>query len=83
MVLLLHLVVTCLVAFQKLLWSTHFHNSKGGIEFRTDDKLDHNALPLLDHFILQDMIGTNITIAGSFAGLQKSPFTDAQTGFRS
>ncbi|CAL5198925.1 unnamed protein product [Lathyrus oleraceus] len=41
-----------------------------------DDKFDPNALPLLDHFILQDMIGTNITIAGSFAGLQESPFTN-------
>ncbi|KAG5023834.1 hypothetical protein AAZX31_07G226300 [Glycine max] len=41
-----------------------------------DDKFDPNALPLLDHIILQDMIGTNITIAGSFAGLQESPFTN-------
>jgi len=41
-----------------------------------DDKFDPNALPLLDHFIFQDIIGTNITIAGSFAGLQESPFTN-------
>ncbi|TKY54186.1 polygalacturonase protein [Spatholobus suberectus] len=41
-----------------------------------DDKFDPNALPLLDHIILQNMIGTNITIAGSFAGLQESPFTN-------
>ncbi|KAK7363534.1 hypothetical protein VNO77_05680 [Canavalia gladiata] len=40
-----------------------------------DDKFDPNALPLLDHIVLQDIIGTNITIAGSFAGLQESPFT--------
>ncbi|KAK7387940.1 hypothetical protein VNO78_22739 [Psophocarpus tetragonolobus] len=41
-----------------------------------DEKFDPNALPLLDHIILQDMIGSNITIAGSFAGLQESPFTN-------
>ncbi|KAL2338995.1 hypothetical protein Fmac_013441 [Flemingia macrophylla] len=41
-----------------------------------DDKFDPNALPLLDHIILQDMRGTNITIAGNFAGLQESPFTN-------
>lgn len=41
-----------------------------------DEKFDPNALPLLDHIILQDMIGTNITIAGNFAGLQESPFTN-------
>ncbi|PNY12091.1 putative polygalacturonase-like protein, partial [Trifolium pratense] len=41
-----------------------------------DDKFDPNALPTLDHFIFQDIIGTNITIAGSFAGLQESPFTN-------
>jgi polygalacturonase len=41
-----------------------------------DDKFDPNALPTLDHFILQDIIGTNISIAGSFVGLQESPFTN-------
>jgi hypothetical protein len=40
-----------------------------------DDKYDPNALPLLDHITLQDVIGTNITIAGSFTGIQESPFT--------
>lgn len=40
-----------------------------------DDKYDPNALPLLDHITLQDVTGTNITIAGSFTGIQESPFT--------
>lgn len=40
-----------------------------------DDKFDPNALPDLDHITLQDVIGTNITIAGSFTGIQESPFT--------
>ncbi|KAK7291687.1 hypothetical protein RIF29_07030 [Crotalaria pallida] len=39
-----------------------------------DDKFDPNALPLLDHIIFQDISGTNITIAGSFVGLEESPF---------
>ncbi|KAJ1383309.1 Pectin lyase fold/virulence factor [Sesbania bispinosa] len=50
--------------------------AKGHCGSHPDDKFDPNALPLLDHFILQDIIGTNITIAGSFAGLQESPFTN-------
>ncbi|PQQ08068.1 putative polygalacturonase [Prunus yedoensis var. nudiflora] len=40
-----------------------------------DDKFDPNALPDLDHITLQDVIGTNITIAGSFTGIQEAPFT--------
>jgi polygalacturonase len=40
-----------------------------------DDKYDPNALPLLHHITLQDVIGTNITIAGSFTGIKESPFT--------
>ncbi|KAJ7955159.1 Pectin lyase-like superfamily protein [Quillaja saponaria] len=41
-----------------------------------DDKFDPNALPHLNHIILQDVIGKNITVAGSFTGIQESPFTD-------
>ncbi|KAL4643041.1 putative polygalacturonase isoform X1 [Castanea sativa] len=40
-----------------------------------DDKYDPTALPSLDHITLQDVIGTNITIAGHFTGIQESPFT--------
>ncbi|CAL0309273.1 unnamed protein product [Lupinus luteus] len=41
-----------------------------------DDKFDPNALPLLDHITLKDISGTNITIAGSFVGIEESPFTN-------
>ena len=40
-----------------------------------DDKYDPSALPILDHITLRDVIGTNITIAGQFTGIQESPFT--------
>ncbi|KAM1191712.1 hypothetical protein ACFX15_011831 [Malus domestica] len=40
-----------------------------------DDKYDPNALPVLDHITLQDVVGTNITIAGCFTGIEESPFT--------
>ncbi|KAK9289031.1 hypothetical protein L1049_017502 [Liquidambar formosana] len=40
-----------------------------------DDSFDPNALPILDSITLQNVIGTNITIAGSFIGIQDSPFT--------
>ncbi|KAK9933869.1 hypothetical protein M0R45_021042 [Rubus argutus] len=38
-----------------------------------DDNFDPNALPVLDHITLQDVIGTNITMAGKFTGIQESP----------
>ncbi|KAL1372450.1 hypothetical protein HN51_002608 [Arachis hypogaea] len=41
-----------------------------------DDKFDPNALPHLDQIILKNMTGTNITIAGTFSGLEESPFTN-------
>lgn len=40
-----------------------------------DDKFDPNALPVLDHITLQNMIGTNITLAGNLTGIEESPFT--------
>ncbi|KAL6188535.1 hypothetical protein ACLB2K_039927 [Fragaria x ananassa] len=40
-----------------------------------DDNFDPNALPVLDHISLQDVIGTNISIAGKFTGIKESPFT--------
>ncbi|KAK4265823.1 hypothetical protein QN277_026824 [Acacia crassicarpa] len=41
-----------------------------------DDKFDPNALPFLNHITLQDVIGRNITIAGSFYGILESPFSN-------
>lgn len=40
-----------------------------------DDKFDPSALPVLDHITIQNVFGTNITIAGSFVGIKESPFT--------
>ncbi|CAK9145616.1 unnamed protein product [Ilex paraguariensis] len=40
-----------------------------------DDNFDPNALPVLDRITVQNVIGTNITLAGSFTGIQESPFT--------
>lgn len=41
-----------------------------------DDKFDPDALPQLDHITLQDVTGSNITIAGNFTGILESPFTN-------
>ncbi|XP_028756675.1 probable polygalacturonase [Neltuma alba] len=41
-----------------------------------DDKFDPDALPQLDHITLQDVTGSNITIAGNFTGIPESPFTN-------
>ncbi|XP_043708837.1 probable polygalacturonase isoform X2 [Telopea speciosissima] len=40
-----------------------------------DDKFDPNALPVIDHISLKNIVGTNITVAGDLAGIQESPFT--------
>lgn len=40
-----------------------------------DDDYDPNALPVLDRITFQNVVGTNITVAGSFTGIQESPFS--------
>lgn len=40
-----------------------------------DDKFNPDDLPILDHITLQNMIGTNITLAGNLTGIEESPFT--------
>lgn len=40
-----------------------------------DDKYDPSALPFFDYITIEDVIGTNITVAGSFIGIKESPFT--------
>ncbi|XP_042504818.1 probable polygalacturonase isoform X2 [Macadamia integrifolia] len=40
-----------------------------------DDEFDPNALPVIDHITLKNIIGTNITVAGDLEGIQESPFT--------
>lgn len=50
--------------------------AKGNCGTHPDDKFDPNALPILNHITLKDVTGTNITIAGSFAGIEESPFTN-------
>ncbi|GAU33851.1 hypothetical protein TSUD_393590 [Trifolium subterraneum] len=51
-------------------------SAKGNSGFHPDDKFDPKALPLLNHITLKDIIGTNITVAGSFSGIEESPFTN-------
>ncbi|CAL5184343.1 unnamed protein product [Lathyrus oleraceus] len=51
-------------------------SAKGNCGSHPDDKFDPKALPLLNHITLKDIIGTNITIAGNFSGIEESPFTD-------
>ncbi|GKU85367.1 hypothetical protein SLEP1_g45 [Rubroshorea leprosula] len=40
-----------------------------------DDKFDPDALPIVDKITFQNIIGTNITVAGNFTGIEESPFT--------
>ncbi|KAI3969865.1 hypothetical protein MKX01_038333 [Papaver californicum] len=40
-----------------------------------DENFNPNALPIVDHITLKDMVGKNISRAGNFIGIQESPFT--------
>ncbi|PIA61240.1 hypothetical protein AQUCO_00300639v1 [Aquilegia coerulea] len=40
-----------------------------------DDNFDPNALPIVDHITIKNMIGKNITTAGNLTGIHESPFT--------
>ncbi|XP_043721186.1 probable polygalacturonase [Telopea speciosissima] len=40
-----------------------------------DDKFDPNALPVIDRITLENIVGTNINVAGDLEGIQESPFT--------
>ncbi|KAK8635045.1 hypothetical protein V6N13_022923 [Hibiscus sabdariffa] len=47
----------------------------GNSGFHPDDKFDPDALPVLEKITLQNIVGTNINMAGNFIGIQESPFT--------
>lgn len=47
----------------------------GDCGLHPDDSFDPNAIPILDQITLQNVIGSNITMAGNFTGLAESPFT--------
>uniref|UniRef100_A0A7N0UHG4 Polygalacturonase n=1 Tax=Kalanchoe fedtschenkoi TaxID=63787 RepID=A0A7N0UHG4_KALFE len=47
----------------------------GQSESHPDDKYDKDALPLLNGITFQNVVGSNISLAGSFTGIQESPFT--------
>ncbi|XP_022760617.1 probable polygalacturonase isoform X3 [Durio zibethinus] len=47
----------------------------GDYGFHPDDKFDPHAFPVLEKITLQNIVGTNITVAGNFTGIQESPFT--------
>lgn len=40
-----------------------------------DDSFDPNAFPVVEQITLQDVVGTNITVAGNISGIQESPFS--------
>uniref|UniRef100_A0A7N0UJQ4 Polygalacturonase n=1 Tax=Kalanchoe fedtschenkoi TaxID=63787 RepID=A0A7N0UJQ4_KALFE len=50
-------------------------DATGQSESHPDDKYDKDALPFLNGITFQNVVGTNISIAGSFSGIQESPFT--------
>ncbi|KAK9139279.1 hypothetical protein Scep_008960 [Stephania cephalantha] len=40
-----------------------------------DENFDPNALPVIQRITFKNIVGSNITIAGAFTGIQESPFT--------
>ncbi|XP_027118189.1 probable polygalacturonase isoform X3 [Coffea arabica] len=47
----------------------------GQCDSHPDDKFDPLALPTISAITFEDIRGTNITVAGSFTGINESPFT--------
>lgn len=47
----------------------------GQCDSHPDDKYDPSALPVVSRITFKDIVGINITIAGSFTGIPESPFT--------
>eukprot|EP01018_Ginkgo_biloba_P025289 Gb_39001 [translate_table: standard] len=41
-----------------------------------DDRYDPNALPVIERITLKDIVGDNITTAGSLEGIENDPFED-------
>ncbi|KAK6913733.1 Glycoside hydrolase, family 28 [Dillenia turbinata] len=50
-------------------------NASGFCGSHPDDNFDPNALPVLNLITIRDVVGTGIASAGSFIGIQESPFT--------
>lgn len=49
--------------------------ANGNFGSHPDDNFDPNALPVVDHITLKNVVGNNIKTAGNFSGIQESPFT--------
>ncbi|CAI9105380.1 OLC1v1004290C2 [Oldenlandia corymbosa var. corymbosa] len=49
-------------------------NVTGQCDSHPDDKYDPSALPVVGGIAFKDIVGTNVTIAGSFTGIPESPF---------
>ncbi|KAH9626438.1 hypothetical protein KSS87_004940 [Heliosperma pusillum] len=49
-------------------------NASGQWTNHPDGEYDQTALPVLGQITLENVIGSNITIAGSFSGIKESPF---------
>ncbi|KAL5701018.1 hypothetical protein ACHQM5_026400 [Ranunculus cassubicifolius] len=49
--------------------------ANGNFNSHPDDNFDPNAIPIVDHITLKDLVGKNIRKAGILTGIQESPFT--------
>lgn len=64
-----------------LVSDVHIENVRMGIKAtgqctsHPDDKFDPHALPVVRDITFRDIIGTNVTAAGIFSGIEESPFT--------
>lgn len=49
--------------------------ANGNFGSHPDDNFDPNALPIVDHITLKNVVGKNIKTAGNLSGIPESPFT--------
>ncbi|KAH0660358.1 hypothetical protein KY289_029106 [Solanum tuberosum] len=50
-------------------------DATGHCDSHPDEKFDPSALPVVSGITFEDIVGTNVSIAGNFTGLSESPFT--------
>ncbi|CAN0855632.1 Probable polygalacturonase [Linum grandiflorum] len=50
-------------------------SARGDVGSHPDDEFDPKALPTVQEISFSDVVGSNVTFAGNFTGIEQSPFT--------
>ncbi|CAN1281330.1 Probable polygalacturonase [Linum perenne] len=50
-------------------------SARGDVGIHPDEEFDPQALPTIEGISFSDVVGSNVTLAGNFTGIEESPFT--------